>query len=358
MPDLPGHRSRQWGGCTLIERRGMLDQALRRSLDCGWPVWLLIDPLVREPLPLDPIPPSSDAEQTRVHLAQARAQAWGRQTFDVPLSPHIKLAPHHWPYLVELQGRDDIRLVDSLQWAQREQVDALANGFSGSGRALCTVAGWIQTSADIGALRRGLADSMRLRTEASTPARYLRLADRRTLDWLIALMGRPRLVAALQPVVQRWLWLDSLGRLARLDDGLENDRHIAPQPLVLDHVTWADFQHARWVHPALARWLGEHRQRERTTTDGSPDADVDLDRVLQALLVHVKDALAVAQRHPHKFPADDDLVAWAALRRLQPGLAGHPAVAEWLRQPEEDSFNLQCHELLRTAALPLERPTP
>lgn len=317
--------------------------ALQRSLDRGLPVWLLVDPLLGEPVPVQS--PGEGGEPSSID--DARSQAWGRDVQRIPLHDSIDLPAHLQPYLVALHGPSDTWLEQTWQLALAECAATRADGLAGTGRGALRIGGWLQSEHDARALARSLADSMRLRVQVATPARYLRLADRRTLDWLLRVVGGERLAAQFGSV-RRWCWLDSCSRLA----SLESDPARSGADLQLSASEWAMFTLAEEVHPCLARCLGDVAQRNEP--DQALETGQWLDRARQA----VEAARRAAHRWPAHLPTVHDRIAWAALSLLQPGFEAMPACREWLDRPPSgpdapgDTFEVHCHTLRAALAVP------
>jgi len=271
-------------------------------------------------------------------------QSWQRDVLRIELPAPIELPEHQHPYLVALSGIEDPWLKDSLDMALAEAAQACRDGLAGTGRAAWRVGGWLQSSGDAQSLAETLADAMQLTTEVQTPARYLRLADRRTLDWLTHLVGVERLRSAL-PGLRRWVWLDSLNHLQTLE-GVETG---GSKRLRIRREEWPLFERAQWVHPTLARWRGES------------ESGLGSCRTAQVLPV-VSEAVHLALRARTSLGArlsqDDDLIAWAVLHLLHPEFRDTGVFKAWLRleidSPDFEPLHLHCHKvhqaLLRATA--------
>jgi len=330
-------------------------QSLCASLDFGLPVWLLIDPLLGEPLALE----AAGAEPDAAALQRLREAQWQRSVLVAALPEDFGIAPAQLPYLVGLHGADDPWLRHSLQWAQDEWAQAWEDGLQGQGRAAMRVGGWLQTAGDGQALVQQLSQAMLLRTRPPQAARYLRLADRRCLDWLRCTVADARLLAAL-PSLRRWVWLDACGQVEQMaqveqvEQGSLSARAPipSPTPLWLSATEYAQLLEAARVHPTLARWLGE-----RPAAAPQPGCAEALGRAYAA----VQQARQQAQRHPGHFPQDEDLCAWAALSLLQPAFSRSRAYTDWLASPsaapEFEPFNQSFHGL-RCAPAPVADEHP
>jgi len=303
------------------------------------PVWLLVDPIVSEP-PSFAIAPST-ATSTVDDLAAARSAVWNRLTETIDLPQAIRLPLQLHPYLVMLQGADDPLLDRTLAIAQAEADSACKDGLTGSGRAAWRIGGWLQTL-DGRSPASTLRIAMRLDAAVRTDARYLRLADRRTLDLLRLTIGPQRLNSGTE-WANRWLYLDVCSRLAdtALSEADQTGR-ASDRPLRLSRSEWQRFGLATLAHPTLQRWWGELSDVQRA---GLPTADA-MSRALQA----VEQAKRVARLKPMHLRHDDDIVAWSVMSLLHPGFEEHEDCQHWLNAPPAadspiEPFNIQCHEL-------------
>ncbi len=302
---------------------------LTALLDPGLPVWLLIDAMLGDPLPNA----QSPAQDAAAAVQQRRSSAWGRDVqgllVDAPM-----LAPGQQPYLVAMQGPADPWLAHALKLAQQELDDTREDGLAGTGRGPHAVGGWLQTQASGEALAASLNTLLRLQAPRRTEARYLRLADRRCLDALDALLGRDAWTAKLG-VVRRWAWLDGLGHLACA----EIDCEPPVQPITFAAGAWRDFQLAPLVNTTLARWLGA------VPTPVSYEMSQAWRQALQALQ-HARHA---AQSHRRHLDHEADVLAYAVLALLHPGFEAALATQRWLAtDPSGDDFeplHQHCHAL-------------
>lgn len=321
---------------------------LLQALDPGLPICVLVDPLLGEPPPVSVQERGDDPSA----VDTARAQAWARDVQRIELPTGMGLAPRLHPYLVMLSGADDPWLETTWALAHAESAHAREDGLAGTGRTAMRIGGWLQCETDLPAMAQSLADLMRLRTAVSTPAKYLRLADRRTLDGLSVVIGRARLRAALGSL-RRWCWLDACERLACV----EMEGEGTPQALRLSADEWGVFALAEQVHPCVARWMGELDR-----SDSRP-ANADASQVIEQARHAVVAAQAAARRWPGHLPRPDDGIAWAVMSLLHPGFDNTPACREWLAKPvagpdgDGDTFNSYCHTLRASLAPPSEYPT-
>lgn len=306
-----------------------MSAALVERLDTGLPIWLLVDPILGEPLPYA----QGHAQEDEATVQQRRSSAWGRDarslTVDAPM-----LAPCQHPYLVALRGLGDPWLARTLELAHQELATTREAGLAGTGRGPHAIGGWLQTQASGEALAASLDTVLRLKAPRRTEARYLRLADRRCLDALDALLGRDAWTATLG-VMRRWAWLDGMGHLACA----EIDSDPKTQPITFSAGAWRDFQIAPLVNPTLARWMGASQAAK------SLEMRHAWHQALQALQ-HSRDA---AQRHRQHLDHEADVLAYAVLALLHPGFEAAPITLRWLAtDPTSDDFeplHEHCHAL-------------
>lgn len=282
-------------------------------------MFVLIDPILGEPIALPEDPP--DDEQG---LNQARELAWGRKIHTVELASKIDLPKPLHPYLVALNGRDDPWLESSLGMALNEWRHLQSEGIAGTGVASMRIAGWLSTSMHAHQLCRSLRDLLQVKTAASTTARYLRLADRRVLDWWACIVG-PSSVAPALNRIQRWHYLDGRGMLATLS-GQETQ---PPLEVQLSKAQWASLMKGALLHPTLARWIA-----------GAPDASVWRNQstpdLYQQLAVALDSAEAASKNWPHRFTQSSDFTAWAALQLSYRGFGESAFVRERLTPLADD----------------------
>jgi hypothetical protein len=300
-------------------------------LDPALPIFVLVDPLLGDPIPVavgsgDPTP--------------ERALAWQRDVARVALPSSIVLPARLHPYLVRLNGPDDAWIADTLDIARKEASAAQRDGLAGSGRGAFRIGGWLQSNRAPDALAAALADAMRLRRFAD--ASYLRLADRRTLDWLLLIIGEDRVAGALA-FVERWVWLDAVCSL----NVMTSSKGTSADAVEFSLAEWADFSLAREVHPCLARCLGHQ------SSPGVPDALPGvLGNTATEALAQVRAAVKRAHREraarPELLAGDDDVIAWAAMSLLHPGFDQHAAFEQALAACAADgtgTFNALCPAL-------------
>ena len=281
------------GVATLAQLQGTFDSATS--------IYVLVDPMQGEPVPL-----SVDEADSLAATQAAREAVWGRQVTKVPLDARVPLTQAQQPYIVTLQGAEDEWLADTLDIAQAERLASQADGLASDGTGVHRVS-WLQTSLfaeDVAAL---VAQMLRVNTAAWTDARYMRLADRRVLGWLRHVVGDAR-VAAQFGRLRRWVYLNARGQLAQLthaDDGVER--------LTLDADEWKFFMRGERMHATTARWLGELALIGDQASGKSSQEDREIHARVAAALGSAERA---AQRWPTRFVRARDQDAWATLSLL------------------------------------------
>ncbi|QYF94952.1 DUF4123 domain-containing protein [Massilia sp. PAMC28688] len=287
---------------------GQLGQALDQPLS----IYLLVDPMLGEPLPGLNTADSGDVDALR----QA---AWQREVATIPLHPSVSLDPYQYPYLVNMNGLDDPTLELSLEIAHEERSDGLDAGLAGEGGAALRIGGWLQTSMHMDQLATQLSSLLRVNTEARTSATYLRLVDRRVLALLRSAAGDDA-VRAQFGRLHSWTYLDSLGTLASLCSAGE-----AAAPLRLSAAEWEQMALGATLHRTLRQWLGEMQRRALPVAE---DEAALFRRAAHALI----GARALAAQLPHRFREQHDLTTWAALSMLHPGLWDHDNIRQLMRR--------------------------
>jgi hypothetical protein len=316
-------------------RRVLPTADLRGRFDAALPVWLLIDPMLGEPCGIE-----VDAGDSAAAASTARERVWQRAVTVIELPSVIALPMRMHPYLVALQGAADPWIEESLDIAEQEHAAARAGGLAGHGRAAHRVGGWLQSASSSQALATSLCAAASLRTAARTSARYLRIADRRTLDWLVCIAGAQRMARAV-PTVTTWTWLDACASVASIG-GADS---AVDEALYLSAEHWLRFELAHLVHPTFARWQGEKRKL-------GYDVEGTASEALQLCERAVQQARTAARAMPGMFTQDDDLIAWAALALLHPGF---DTDTRWLAYVADAShrivpFDLLCHDVTNLLA--------
>lgn len=275
------------------------------------PTYILVDPMLGEPFPELLFTESADAET----LLNSRMQCWQRATHLIHLNQKIDLPPHQHPYLVAMNGPDDPLLQFSYEQATQEWSEATSGGLAGSGRAIHRIGGWIQSSQTPQELCDQLATLLCVNTRAPTTAKYLRLADRRALDCLRTSVGDARLSAAMGRIA-RWLYLDGLGNLVRIQN---NDTPDATLTLNLDE--WRRFMTGSNLHPVVAMWVGEMDLQKSAIESDSTTIYVQAQRGIER-------AQHAASKWPELFRTTKDIEHWAVLEMLSPNQIEVPANLE------------------------------
>ncbi|TVO68405.1 hypothetical protein [Denitromonas ohlonensis] len=306
-----------------------LSAKLTSQLDPVVPTFVLVDPMLGEPLPelVEAVNECADLDE----LNDMRSKVWQGAVFALVLDETIELEAHRHPYLVSVDPMTQA-LPNSARIAFEERARALAQG-----TAPYRIGGWLQSARDPQVLCGEIARLCRLRTQGGVArsARYLRMGDRRVLALLRHVLGEQSIGSRL-PSLSQWLWLDDAGRLERLS-------RIEPttdKALVIASVAWSRLALGTDIHPVRARWLGM-----------APDAHTDFDRVERAL-AH---AGAMRTKWPARFQDSADRQAWALLYLLFGDLSGQPGIDALLRQgdpahPEAPGEPAEAFHLLFDAA--------
>lgn len=298
---------------------------LRDILDSAVPIFILVDPMLGEPLP-------SIEMATDVIAAQGSREAgWERAIQAVLLPARIALPPHLHPYLIALTGREDQLLDVTLEIAQSERSSAQLQGLEGEGGAAHRISGWLQSSMHVEELAQHLSQMFRVNTAATTSASYLRMVDRRTLALLRHFIRDDRLLKSFGRL-QSWTYLDAFGDLAVLRNA--SDEHT---PLRISIEEWGCLELGERINRALAQYLGELNKAR--TLCHPPDAHLYEHLALAAL-----EASAIAKKWPHRFGGICDQTVWMALSILHPGLAKNCTVQNLMQDAGSDS---QPADLLR-----------
>lgn len=301
---------------TSTGSSGAADERLKqlaKACEPGTPTFLLVDPLVGDPVEVGPCGFGSSIAE----IKQARAAAWGRDVVPVKLPATIELAPIFYPYLVALHGAEDPCLEDSLVIADSEAAAGRIEGLAGDGSALLRIGGWLHSSAHGEQIAQVLSECLRVRCESTVLPRYQRLVDRRTFGWARCVAGDERVRAMLGPI-QRWTYLGPTGEvneLARVDKSCV--------PIKWSASEWVMFMRGGLVHQTLARYVGElTRQGLKPTGDE------------RGLLMRADGALArvsaARQLWPSRFRTSHDDTAWAALLLLHGDVSTSSAVDRML----------------------------
>lgn len=185
-------------------------QLQARLAQGGIGLFLLIDPMLGDPVLPEPIPEALSIQA----LNALRRQAWERETHALQLPAGLGVDAAFAPYLVALQDAKDPWLEDSVSWAVQETLQAWDAGPDQP--TPHRVGGWLQTAATGPDLAGVLTGWLRLDAQGAGRARYLRLADRRVLSLAVHVLGQSRVAQAMHPV-QRWSWIDPHAALCAMD---------------------------------------------------------------------------------------------------------------------------------------------
>jgi hypothetical protein len=223
----------------------------QRAAAGGAGLFVLMDPLTGDPLLRDPLPADLNAEA----LNAARGEAWGRPCHSLSLPPLLELDPALAPYLVELTGADDPWLEITLEWALRETVRSWLAPVDG--QPPHRMGGWLHSAAFGPALAQKLSGWLVLSTRTPTPARYLRVADRRAWGLVVHVLGEGALARRLAPV-QCWQWIDAQAACRELVAAYtEHGADEATGPLArFSAAQWQLLARGEQVHGFMARQQG------------------------------------------------------------------------------------------------------
>jgi len=304
---------------------------LRACIETGTGAYVLVDPIVGEPIPGFEYPDDADLDT----LTAAREAIWERPVFVIPVDRRSMLGDmqSHYPYLVGLDsGRNDPWLGATLEMALATQAAATRDGLLGEGSATFAIGGWLMSGMRASELTEHLAHLFRPGTEALLRrGYYLRLPDPRTLHWTRRIVGEARLSAALGRI-QHWYTVDMRGRLA----GLHSLGETA-MPLRFTVPEWRELLRGEEAHPAVAMALGAAADGWRLPDDPYEGASRALDF-----------ADAAAKRWPKRFTDPRDRAVWAALCLLHGDPAAYDPVRERLDAPPEQPRAKPLHRLAGT----------
>jgi hypothetical protein len=273
------------------------------ALDVATPTFLLVDPMLGEPLPGIDYDASDGAAQA------ARETYWDREITQIRLNDRISLPVFQHPYLVSLHGSTDTILELTLELAQSEQAKAYANGLDGQGKAAHRIGGWLQSSMHAADLANQFSNMCKVNTAAYTTAAYLRLADRRVLALLEQAVGEAR-VASMLGRIQRWCFLDALGEISAMN-GMKMGEPA--QALRLSEAEWDEMGLGEFIHRTLAKWLGEIGR-----TDAAPISQRTAADLYRQAAIAVRAARQASTKWPHRFLEPCDQTTFAALALLHP----------------------------------------
>ncbi|TVO58819.1 hypothetical protein [Denitromonas halophila] len=306
-----------------------LSAKLTSQLDPVVPTFVLVDPMLGEPLP--ELVEAANECAGLDELNGMRSKAWQGAVFALVLDETIELEAHRHPYLVSVDPVTQA-LPNSARIAFEERARALTQG-----AAPYRIGGWLQSARDPQVLCGEIARLCRLCTQGGVarPARYLRMADRRVLALLRHVLGEQSIGSRL-PSLSQWVWLDDAGELERLS----RTEPTTDKALVIPPVAWSRLALGMDIHPVRARWIGM-----------ASDARTDFDRVERAL-AH---AGTMSIKWPARFQDSADRQAWALLYLLFGDLSGQRSIEMLLRQgdpahPEGPGEPAEAFHLLFDAA--------
>jgi hypothetical protein len=243
----------------LFDEDDCIDQLLQRHLPTlrerasvgGTGLFVLIDPLAGDPVLEEALEADLDTEA----LNAARSQAWGAPCHSLSLPPRLDLDPAMAPYLVELSGTDDPWLDSTLEWALRETVRSWQA--PADAQPAHRVGGWLHSAAFGPALAHQLSGWLVLSTRSNTPARYLRLADRRVWSLALHVLGESAVAQRLGSV-QCWQWIDAHGVCCELQSTPSEHLTEPGEPLVqFSQAQWALMALGDKVHGPMAKERGQ-----------------------------------------------------------------------------------------------------
>ncbi|MEN3364549.1 MAG: hypothetical protein V7606_1823 [Burkholderiales bacterium] len=275
-------------------------QELRQNLDPLTPIFVLVDPMLGEPLSMGGGPTNNADPQAD------REAMWQRPVTRIELPERVPLTLHQHPYLVALNGVDDPLLEVTLEAAQTERAQSQEDGLEGSGAAPHHIGGWLQSSMHPPRFARGLASLLKVNTDAQTKASYFRLADRRVLALLRHVVGDAR-VASQFGRLQQWIYLDVQGKLSSLCSPGEDI-----SPLRLSLAEWGTMEQGEELNRTIAQWLGEVAK--------SGNDQLQPEALYASVYKAVSEAGQAATKWPRRFTHTIDKTIWATLTLLHPTL--------------------------------------
>jgi hypothetical protein len=317
---------------------------LKKSLDPLLPIFLLIDPMVGEPMTMNSDTPPVDL----IGVMAARQATWQRDIVKIVLPASIDLSAHLQPYLVMLHGLDDVWLQASLEIALGENNASQERGLAGAGGAIHRIGGWLQTSASIDAFSKQISALAKLQANVPTNARYLRVADRRTLSLLRWVVGDGQIANCLS-LLNRWVYLDALSNISMLKYKTLQEAKVNKSQIIFSIDQWASFVQASALHTTMARWFGQSK------LENKPILQKQLNEIYQSIDQVLKQAKTIAREWPHYFKSEVDQYAWAVLVLAYPSLAKNKYIQQWLENesasqsddpPSNETMNIICHRLL------------
>ncbi|WP_140727919.1 DUF4123 domain-containing protein [Pseudomonas sp. Hp2] len=182
--------------------------------DPGTQAFLLIDPLLREPFPIDWEPVAS-------------APSWR-----LPVR-HPGIGDEQQPRLIQLEARNVALLEASVIAACKEQ----QSGQEEAQEGFC-IGGWLLAGNAVegASLASHLASCMRTSVAKTREAKLFRWPDRRVLEWMWPILGEEQRISLLGPLMD-WINIDRRSRLQnfRVPNSLADVQEIRLDPAQLQH---------------------------------------------------------------------------------------------------------------------------
>ncbi|HSI56888.1 MAG TPA: DUF4123 domain-containing protein [Ideonella sp.] len=270
----------------------------------GLPLYLLIDPLFGEPpwLGID-----AESAHTFDELAGLRSRGWQGRRVVLAQGAEPIIEAHRLPYLVALEGAQDLLFGRIAQAALAEQQEAVATG-----SGMTHISGLLETSLDATRLMERLQHMWQVAPRGHS--RYLRISDARVFETLCHLFEPHELAPWLGPLAH-WHYLARSGHWQRCDGA-------AAESLITDEAGLCRrtqcLEELASIRPSL-HWAPERVMR----LDDSRALSLALTRLQQGGVpvtaehfVRGWDALAQARRAGLRHLEDQVAFAW---RSLLPG---------------------------------------
>lgn len=269
---------------TLVRTLGEQLQA-----EDGQHGYLLLDPMLREP------------------LADLDLSASGCEVFPIPIDlPQLR--ENQWPRLIKLKPSAVDILSASVDAALSEQSSPELESREGM-----AVGGWLRSAAEPRVLVRHLQALMRP-FEPRVGRRYLRLADRRVVEWLWPVLSPSQHQAWLGPIVQWWC-LDRRNELLLLETAGVGQADADRESQRLTLKQWTHLHDCELAQQMLRGWISF---AESLPTD---------------YLHQIEKALKSVRLLGVTEPADIVLMSAYQLQ-IHPGLCEHPRVVELVRKAQ------------------------
>lgn len=276
---------------VLEQRTRQLGEALQA--DDFVSAYLLIDPMLREPLDLD--------------LIKSR----GCEVIPVPVK-HPSIQEDQRPQLVQLRPQDADVLSGSIEAALDEQLEPdreRAEGFS--------IGGWILSQESAAIIAKHLARVMDQCLVDGIGRKYMRWADRRVFEWMWPELKETQQDALLGPCIARY----TLDRNGVIQVYKRESIEQASTKLTLTSAQWARATNCELAQEILRGWT-QFR------------ADLPEDYLEQA-----ENAVTAAQSLGLK--TETDIVLLAAYQlQIHPLLCRHPAIKSQVARALQNSLPL------------------